>query len=91
MYLGYKEYTEDNSSKNIEKTAKHSSISVKMRTEQHSTYNHCNNDGRSDVDNDSYVFCIVESLDLDLSRFEGQEYRDELCYEDVGIESNDPV
>lgn len=70
-YLGYKEYTENNSSEDVEKTSKHSSISIKVITEQHSTNDHYNNYGSGDIDDDSNVFCIVESLDLDFSRFEG--------------------
>ena len=89
-YLGYKENTEDDSSENIEKTTEHSSVSIEMITEQHSTCYHHNNNDSSGVDDDRDVSCIVEGLDLDLSRLEGQEDRDELCYEDVGIESNDP-
>ena len=62
-----------------------------MLAEQCSTRNHYNNNGGGDIDDDSDVFCIIESLDLDLSCLESQEDRDELCYEDVGIGSNDPV
>ncbi len=61
-----------------------------MIAKQRCTHDHHNNNDSGDIDDDGDVSRIVESLDLDFSRLEGQEDRDELCYEDVGIESNDP-
>lgn len=89
-YLWYEEYGEDDSGEDVNKSTKHSSIGIQVVAQQHSTNYHDGDDDRSDVDDESNVLCIVEGLDFDLSRPDGQEHRDQLCYEDVSIEDYYP-
>ena len=89
-YLGYEEHREDDRSKDVEHTTKHSPVRIELISEQNSTSYHDDDDDGGDVDDKGHIFCIVERLDLDLSRSECQEDGNQLSQENVDHEGNDP-
>ena len=90
IYLWYKHYHQHCGYKDIEEATKHCSISIEVVAQQYRTNNHDDHNDSSDIDDQSNVFGIIENIYLNLPRFEGQYHCNQLCYEEVGIENNNP-